>query len=117
MSKVINRMEKCISDILFILTESFNLYQLEDYITAFELIGQLVPKNDIHNIMRVYYDYHLDLNDIIELIDKDKIRDFCKVYTYLIQRLSDYLEVHCIHKVQIKKNKQVLSPLKVEKGK
>lgn len=91
-SPVTEKMLKSVSEILFILSESFRLYELEDYITAFELIGALIPKLDISNIMRVYFDYKLDLLTIIEIIDKDYIKDFCKAYTYLITKFNNRLE-------------------------
>ena len=56
-----DQLYRCVGDILFILSESSNKDQLEDYIIAFEIIDKLIDKHDIKTILKVYFDYILRL--------------------------------------------------------
>ena len=81
---------RCIGDILFILSEDKNKDQLEDYLIAFEIIDRLVADGNYKKVIRVYFDYDLDLTRIMTLIDdKELSLDFCYAYTWFINFLSD----------------------------
>lgn len=83
---------RCVGDILFILSENENKDKLEDYIIAFEIIDQLIINQNLKTIIKVYFDYQLDLINIMVILDdKEDQIEFCRAYTYFLTILDSLL--------------------------